>query len=187
MVYVQNILEDSPDFIRRAQRGRVKQVDIRKAKISDLQEILKIYAGARERMRRNGNPSQWGECWPWEEVVVEDIESGQSFVAEEGGKICGVFAFLPGIEPTYLKIENGSWLNEEAYGTIHRLAGRNSAKGVFAACQEYCGKIIPNIRIDTHENNHIMRHLLEKYGFKTCGIIYVEDGTPRIAYQKEVW
>ncbi|MCI8528372.1 MAG: N-acetyltransferase [Lachnospiraceae bacterium] len=165
-------------------RGCVKQVNIRKASMTDLQEILQIYAHARERMRQNGNPSQWGERWPWEEVVAEDIEAGQSFVTEEEGKICGVFAFLPGIEPTYQKIENGSWLNEEAYGTIHRLAGDGWTKGVFAACQEYCGKIIPNIRIDTHADNHIMRHLLDKHGFKTCGIIYVEDGTPRIAYQK---
>ncbi len=165
-------------------RGCVKQVNIRKASMTDLQEILKIYAHARERMRQNGNPSQWGERWPWEEVVVEDIEAGQSFVTEEGGKICGVFAFLPGIEPTYQKIENGSWLNEEAYGTIHRLAGGGWMQGVFAACQEYCGKIIPNIRIDTHADNHIMRHLLDKHGFQTCGIIYVEDGTPRIGYQK---
>ena len=29
-----------------------------------------------------------------------------------------------------------------------------------------------------------MRHLLEKNGFKECGIIYVEDGTPRIAFQR---
>ena len=27
-------------------------------------------------------------------------------------------------------------------------------------------------------------HLLEENGFTKCGIIHVEDGTPRIAYQK---
>ena len=30
----------------------------------------------------------------------------------------------------------------------------------------------------------IMQHLLEENGFTRCGIIHVEDGTPRIAYQK---
>lgn len=29
-----------------------------------------------------------------------------------------------------------------------------------------------------------MQKLLEKYGYIKCGIIHVEDGTPRIAYQK---
>lgn len=28
-----------------------------------------------------------------------------------------------------------------------------------------------------------MRHLIEKSGFAECGIIRVEDGSPRIAYQ----
>lgn len=31
-----------------------------------------------------------------------------------------------------------------------------------------------------------MQHLLDKNGFKYCGIVYVEDGTERIAYQKVV-
>ena len=29
-----------------------------------------------------------------------------------------------------------------------------------------------------------MQHILEKHGFQRCGIIYVKDGTERIAYQK---
>ena len=29
----------------------------------------------------------------------------------------------------------------------------------------------------------MMQHVLEKNGFVPCGIIYVEDGSPRIAYQ----
>ena len=34
------------------------------------------------------------------------------------------------------------------------------------------------------DSNKIMQHLLEENGFTKCGIIHVEDGTPRIAYQK---
>lgn len=157
---------------------------IRKSRKSDFSKIMQIYACAREQMRQNGNPTQWGNERPQESVIVKDMEEGHSFVVEEAGEVCGVFAFIIGIEPTYMEIENGSWLNEEVYGTIHRLAGSGEVKGVFAACQEYCGQLISNIRIDTHEDNHIMQHLLNKYGFEECGIIYVEDGTPRIAYQK---
>lgn len=40
------------------------------------------------------------------------------------------------------------------------------------------------MRIDTHENNKVMQHLIKKNGFQECGIIYVEDGSPRIAYEK---
>ena len=30
-----------------------------------------------------------------------------------------------------------------------------------------------------------MQHLLDKLKFRKCGIIYLLDGNPRIAYQKE--
>ena len=40
------------------------------------------------------------------------------------------------------------------------------------------------IRIDTHEDNYVMQNALAKQGFRRCGIIYVEDGTTRIAYDR---
>ena len=46
-----------------------------------------------------------------------------------------------------------------------------------------CTQGLP-VRADTHADNKIMQHLLEENGFTKCGIIHVEDGTPRIAYQK---
>lgn len=45
------------------------------------------------------------------------------------------------------------------------------------------GAIAQNIRIDTHADNKTMQHLIEADGFTRCGIIYIADGTPRIAYQ----
>ena len=54
------------------------------------------------------------------------------------------------------------------------------ASEVIAWCLEHC----ESLRADTHADNKIMQHLLEKNGFTKCGIIHVEDGTPRIAYQK---
>ena len=41
-----------------------------------------------------------------------------------------------------------------------------------------------SLRADTHADNKIMQHLLEKNGFTRCGIIHVADGSPRFAYQK---
>ncbi len=53
----------------------------------------------------------------------------------------------------------------------------------FCLCRalSQCG----NLKIDTHRDNKIMQHLLEKNGFKYCGIINTDDGTERMAYQKE--
>ena len=51
-------------------------------------------------------------------------------------------------------------------------------------CLSFCETKISNIRVDTHNDNKIMQYLLEKHGYQKCGIIYVKDGSPRIAYQK---
>ena len=46
-----------------------------------------------------------------------------------------------------------------------------------------CFERWPNLRVDTHRDNKVMQHILTKYGFQRCGIIYVKNGTERIAYQ----
>ena len=48
---------------------------------------------------------------------------------------------------------------------------------------DWCFGRTGNIRIDTHKDNAIMRHCLESYGFRYCGIIYLENGDERLAYQ----
>ena len=98
------------------------------------------------------------------------------------GKPAGVFAFLLGPEPNYERID-GAWRNSLPYGTIHRVASDGRVPGFFGRCMEFCKKQTANLRIDTHEENKVMRHLIEKSGFAECGIIRVEDGSPRIAYQ----
>ena len=158
-------------------------MEIRKAELIDVEKIKAIYQYARKQMKLNGNPTQWGDKHPEEAVMIEDIQSGNSYIIEEQGIICGVFAFIVGVEPTYQKID-GAWKNEEQYGTIHRVASNGIVKGVLKKCLDYCEKRISNVRIDTHNDNKIMQHLLEKNGYEKCGIIYVADGSPRIAYQR---
>lgn len=160
------------------------QMTIRDTTPADYGRIQEIYACAREQMRRAGNPGQWGDSRPSGETLLKDIRQRQSHVMEEQGQICGVFTFIIGEAPTYRIIEQGQWLDDAPYGTIHRIAGNGAGKGIFRECLSYCLAQIPNIRIDTHRDNAVMRHLLEKHGFVKCGIIYVEDGSPRIAYQR---
>ncbi|KPU42971.1 hypothetical protein OXPF_34020 [Oxobacter pfennigii] len=156
---------------------------MRLAKYEDLDKIMDIYAIARKYMADNGNVMQWGETYPEREMLEDDIMNKQLFVYEEGDKIHGVFAFMIGPDETYSYIEKGSWKNNDLYGTIHRIAGDGAVKGIFSQCLDFCKERISNLRIDTHNDNHTMQHLIEKYGFEKCGIIYVQDGTPRIAYQ----
>ncbi len=156
---------------------------IRLAAEEDLKTILEIYAIARRYMAENGNAAQWSDSYPDRELLEKDIRGRQLFVYAEDDKIHGVFAFIIGPDATYSRIENGAWKNENPYGTIHRLASDGAVKGVFGQCVEFCRQKISNLRIDTHNDNHTMRHLIEKNGFEKCGIIYVQNGTPRIAYQ----
>lgn len=145
--------------------------------------VQEIYACAREQMRRNGNPDQWGTNRPSEEKIRKDIQDGNSYVLLQEGEICAVFSFVIGPDETYENIE-GQWLNGEEYGTIHRVAANGKVHGVFRQILDFCRELEPNIRIDTHAANSNMRHILETNGFSVCGIIHVDDGTPRIAYQK---
>lgn len=156
---------------------------IRTAERSDLEKMLEIYKTARAYMRGSGNPSQWGDSYPPRELLEEDLAQKQLFVCVENSTIYGVFAFIIGEDSTYRLIEDGAWKNDKPYGTIHRLAGDVQKKGVFAECLEYCRDQIDNLRADTHADNLTMQHLLEKHGFERCGVIYLADGSPRIAYQ----
>lgn len=158
---------------------------IRKSTAADLPRMLEIYAYAREFMAATGNPHQWGDGGnPRPEVLEQDIEDGVGYVMEKEGRIVGAFAFIIGEDETYGVIEDGEWLNDEPYGTIHRIAGDGSTKGVLKECVSFGAGLINNIRIDTHHDNVVMQNAIKKCGFEECGTIYVQDGTPRIAYQK---
>lgn len=154
---------------------------VRPAKPDELGRIQEIYAAARRYMAENGNPAQWGNDYPQRELLKEDLRRGQLYVVTENGEVHGVFVLALGEEPTYAEMENGAWEHDGPYGTIHRVA--SDGRGVFAQCVEFCRGRMERLRIDTHEKNVTMRHLIEKHGFARRGIIHVEDGSPRIAYE----
>ena len=160
---------------------------IRQSKIEDLASLMEIFAYARGFMANTGNPNQWINGYPSEELIRQEIEAGHCFIClNEEGKAVGTFCFILGDDPTYSYIEEGAWLNNDPYGTIHRLASNGTEKGVFGACLKWCAARCKNLRADTYCDNHIVQSLLERNGFRRCGIIYIANGTPRIAYQKEV-
>ena len=155
---------------------------VRKAQWSDLDRILEIYAVARTFMKETGNPTQWGSHYPPREMLEADIPAGNLYVVEDSA-VHGVFAYFTEADPTYGYIEDGAWLDERPYGTIHRVAGDGSG-GVFTAVLNFAESQNPHVRIDTHADNTVMQHVLAKHGFTRTGIIYLEDGDPRIAFEK---
>ena len=160
---------------------------IRHAVQQDKAVIMDIYAYARKFMAEHGNPNQWKNNNPSEETIDNDILSGQLYVIYESGDeeaVHGVFYFHIGEDATYAVIEDGKWLSDETYGTIHRIASDGTVHGVLSLAVGFCEKQIKHLRIDTHKDNTIMQHVIEKNGFTKCGTIYVKDGSPRIAYEK---
>ena len=155
---------------------------VRVAEHNELAEIMNIFEKARSFMRSSGNPFQWVNGYPSEEIVTRDIRQRNFYVEEIDGVITGCFAFIVGPEPTYKEIK-GRWLSDLPYGTIHRLASSGEVKGLAFRCFDFCRSIIPNLRADTHEKNTVMQKRLLEYGFNYCGIIHVADGSERLAYQ----
>ena len=155
--------------------------------------MLGIYQHARELMAANGNPTQWGNTFPREEVVRDDIRQRRTIllVDEVDGRerILAQFALCTGEDPTYTYID-GAWLDDDPYVTIHRIASSGIAKGAAKDCINWCIEHYGNVRADTHPNNKAMQHVLESNGFARCGLIQLLDrptDTTRIAYQRHEW
>ena len=157
---------------------------IRKTTAADVEEAAKIYDMARSFMRQSGNLEQWSSGHPNAEDIIRDIAEGSSYVCEENGEIIAVFFFKKGDDPTYKKIYNGEWKKVGEYAVIHRIAVKYNGRGLADKIYAHCFSLHPNLRIDTHRDNIPMQRSLAKNGFEYCGIIYLEDGHERLAYQK---
>ena len=96
---------------------------IRQAEEKDFSDILRIYSRAREYMTAHGNPTQWGKSFPPENLIKDDIREKRNYVVEADGGVHGVFAFIPGDDPTYARIE-GAWMSDAPYGTRSRFVNR---------------------------------------------------------------
>lgn len=155
---------------------------VRKTQEKDIEEVLEIYDLARDFMRKNNNPDQWQDDYPSLETLKKDMEEGVSYIIQDGPDILATFAFIIGDDPYYDHIENGSWSFDKPYGTIHRIASNGKSEGIAYIAIDFALEKIPYLRIDTHEDNQAMQNALKDYGFKECGIIYVRDKSPRVAF-----
>jgi RimJ/RimL family protein N-acetyltransferase len=158
---------------------------IRPATSADIDAAAEIYKSAKRFMRESGNPDQWPGEYPDGYDVELGIKDGTSYVCEDEGEIVATFLFKPNaIDPTYHRIYEGAWLNDAPYSVIHRIAVKYHGRGIVDFCFNECFKLFPNIKIDTHRDNIPMQKCLVRNGFKHCGVIYLENGAERIAFQK---
>ena len=167
---------------------------IRPAKESELTQIMQLIDHSRSIMRANGNFSQWGG-YPGADLIESDIAHGIGHAVIEpdpnegkDGRMVGYFALLRTPEPTYTYIEEGQWLDDTTpYGTIHRLACAAGVHGIAQCVFEWAERQCASVRVDTHLDNHIMLHIIQRHGYTRCGVVYMRDGSPREAFQKMMY
>ena len=165
-------------------------MEFRKSELEDMPAIMHIINKAKVGLKTAGI-DQWQTGYPNEEVIMEDIMRGESYVALMDGKFVGTVAITFSAEHHYDTLRDGEWKNKDGYyAVIHRIAVDDDSKGKGVAGYlitqaEVLGKgKIQSIRIDTHEKNLPMQRVIQKQGFDYCGKITLYDGTDRMSFEK---
>ena len=149
-------------------------MEFRKSTKSDITKIMDIVKQAQVYFKEQ-NIDQWQNNYPNEEVINNDIENGESYVMLDENNIIATTVISFTKEKSYENILDGKWITNGDYGVIHRIAVDNTHKGK---------GLSHSIKVDTHEENIPMQSLLKKNGFEYCGIVYLEDGGKRVAFEK---
>lgn len=162
----------------------------RKTTVEDINNVMKIINEAKEYFRKN-RVDQWQNGYPNSDTIYTDIKNNSSYVLESENKILATAMVSFEEDKTYKNIYNGEWLNNGDYAVIHRIAvsekvrGNGIASAIIKEVENLCKENrVKSIKIDTHKDNISMQKLLEKNDFKYCGIIYLDDESERIAFEK---
>ncbi|MGU8378871.1 GNAT family N-acetyltransferase [Clostridium perfringens] len=167
-------------------------MEFRQANISDLDQIVEIIELSKKYLKET-KVDQWQDGYPAKEDLRRDIESGNSYVLTNKDEIVATTVISLDGESTYNSIFNGEWITNEEYIVMHRVAVHNKykGKGIFKELIKEAESLALNndifsIKIDTHRDNVSMQRAVVKNNFKRCGIIYLEDGSERIAFEKVI-
>lgn len=170
----------------------MNKFNFRKADFNDVSQIMDIIKQAQEFLK-NSKIDQWQNNYPNIETINNDILNGYSYLLEVNNQVVATLAIIFDREKTYDKIYFGKWMSDKDYVTIHRIAIANEFKGlnigemmIDKTVQLSQKNLVDSIKVDTHKDNIVMQKFLLKNKFEYCGIIYLEDGNERLAYQR-VW
>ena len=167
-------------------------MQFRHATVADHAAICDIMNHAKTAIKSLGI-DQWQKGVPNPEMIAEDIERQEGYVLEHDGQIAAYACMMFDPDPTYRDIFEGQWHSDSDYLTIHRVMVasdflRHSCGG---RLMDYAAELAKNkgvstLRIDTHRGNLPMQGMIGKNGFIYCGIIYLEDGDERLAFDKQI-
>ena len=157
-------------------------MEIRLAFPNEVDAIMQVMEDAKKCLAKSGS-DQWQNGYPNADIIIDDIISGQAYVALEEGELLAYAAVTKSPEVAY----EGNWqAGESEYLVFHRIAVAADVQGQGVA-QTFLEGLIEgfdylDFRSDTHAENKAMQHIFEKLGFKQVGKVSV-DGE-RLAYQK---
>ncbi len=165
-------------------------MELRKSAIEDIDAIVKIIEQAQANFKKAGI-DQWQDGYPNRGRIERDIENEESYVLTQGSEIAatGVVSFQK--EEAYTRIFEGRWLSGGGYAVIHRVAvaqkyqGRQLSAAFLDLAECLClERGLRSVRADTHEQNLPMQTVLKNNGFQYCGVIYLDSGAKRLAFEK---
>ena len=162
-------------------RSEGNTMQIKQAKMDDLNQIMEILRDGRNQLAEQGI-DQWQGDYPNEEHIKEDIEKGFAYLVQsQDDETVGALSIVEAPDHSYDELD-GDWLiDTDRYVVIHRVAihsnhaGKGYASALFTSVIDYIKnnrKDIKTIRIDTHEDNKIMQHLIDKNGFTKVGELH---------------
>ena len=148
---------------------------IRKGKISDLDNIMKMYKSCVSGMIKNGI-DQWDESYPDNKTIFEDLDNQSYYVVEEKKEIIGGINIDQNQDKTYLDI---NWEDKtNSFLVVHRLAVKEEFwnKKIGKDLMLFAEKIVikkglNSIRLDTYSNNPKAMEFYRRLGYRELGSI----------------
>jgi len=156
----------------------------------DASGIFNIIKQAQDYFKEQGI-NQWQDNYPNFKIINNDIENKNGYVLLKNNIILGTVVVSFDGEKNYESIYNGKWLSNDEFAVIHRIAIDSKFKGlglssvIIKNIEKIClNNGVHSIKIDTHKENISMQKMLLKNGFIYCGIIYLENKSERVAFEK---
>jgi len=101
-------------------------MELRKANVDDISEVMRIFAQARLAQRAAGF-RQWEDGYPSVGVLRSDINDSIGYVLDDGGRIAGYVAVASSDEEYDRHKE--LWNTERSYAVFHRIAISDGYRG----------------------------------------------------------
>jgi len=149
---------------------------IRRAKISEIPDIMRITKACAAHMIRKGI-YQWNEHYPNADAFEKDIERQELYVLLIDEKIRGTLVISTLMDEEYKSV---SWATENGNSVyIHRLAvhpsfqGKGHAQELMNFAENYARqKAFASLRLDTFSQNKRNQQFYETRGYQKLSDIY---------------